>query len=152
MSTKTDRYKRLYEQLHELLSKSPSLDSILATINAVLYHKINTVFWVGFYFYRNEKLVVGPYQGPLACQELNYPNGACWHAVLNRKALIIPDVNKFSGHISCDSRSKSEIVIPIYTKNNEVFGVLDIDSDKFNAFDDEDLNGLIRIISLVNID
>jgi L-methionine (R)-S-oxide reductase len=152
MDLKIKRYNRLCLQISKLLMKSPSLDSQLATINALLYHKIPYIFWVGFYIIRKEKLIVGPYQGPLACQELSYPNGACWHAVIQRQNLLIPDVNLFSGHISCDSRAKSEIVIPIYNKGIEVFGVLDVDSDKLNSFDEDDIEGLKRITEMIKVE
>jgi L-methionine (R)-S-oxide reductase len=151
MSTKLRKYSRLYSQLADLLIKSPVCDSQLATINAVLYHKIEYIFWVGFYIKRAETLIVGPYQGPLACQTLSYPNGACWNAAINKIALLIPDVSKFSGHISCDPRSKSEIVIPIYTKDKEVFGVLDVDCNKLNIFDKDDVEGLTQIAGLINV-
>lgn len=148
MSAKIQRYERLYMQLFNLLSGSPTIYSQLATINAVLYNKIPYIFWIGFYFRKQDKLIVGPYQGPLACQELKYPNGACWNVVLTGNNLIIPDVEQFPGHIACDTRSKSEIVIPIYL--NEISGVLDIDSDKPDAFDQEDIQGLCKIISLIS--
>jgi L-methionine (R)-S-oxide reductase len=149
---KTNQYNRLFLQLELLLQKSPSIQSQMATINAVLYHKITYVFWVGFYILHTGRLIVGPYQGPLACQELEYPNGACWNAISQRKSLIIRDVNKFPGHISCDPRSKSELVIPISSGNKEIFGVIDLDSDKFDAFNQEDEKGISKILELLRIE
>lgn len=150
MSAKESRYQRLFDQLKPLLLKSPNLTSQLSTINAVLYHKISYSFWVGFYFVRGKELVVGPYQGPLACQVLPFGKGVCWHAVQTGEAIIVANVHDFPGHIACDSRSVSEIVIPIKTTNNQVIGVLDIDSDKPAQFDSEDTFGLEQILSLLN--
>ena len=152
MEDKINRYNRLYKQLSQLLLNSPSMYSQLATINSLLYHKISYIFWVGFYVLHEGRLLVGPYQGPLACQELSYPKGACWHAVLQKQNILIPDVNLFPDHISCDSRSKSEVVIPIYTKGDEVFGVLDVDSNRLNSFDEADINGLTRITELIKVE
>ncbi|RPJ74251.1 MAG: GAF domain-containing protein, partial [Alphaproteobacteria bacterium] len=152
IQTKLARYRRLHIQLEKLLSESPSFVSQLATINALLYHKISYIFWVGVYILEHDQLIVGPYQGPLACQTLPHPNGACWHAILHRKALIIPDVLKFPGHIACDSRSKSELVIPIYFPDNRIFGVFDLDSDNLNAFDKVDEEEILNLIKLIHFD
>lgn len=149
MSDKTAKYQRLYNQLKPLLDKSPSLNSQMATINAVLYHKMPNFFWVGFYFIKDKELIVGPYQGPLACQVLNYPKGVCWRAVIDKTTQIIPDVEAFPDHIACDSRSKSELVELICNSENKVVAVLDIDSDKINQFDKDDANGIKKILSLI---
>jgi len=122
----------------------------MATINAVLYHKTQNFFWVGFYFKNNNQLIVGPYQGPVACQILPFPNGVCWAAVCSNEPLIVNDVHEFPGHVSCDSRSKSEIVLPIKNNQGEIIAVLDIDSDKLNQFDEDDKNGLTDILNLLN--
>jgi L-methionine (R)-S-oxide reductase len=148
---KKARYQRLFVQLEEILGGSPSLLSQLASVNAVLYHKIPYVFWIGFYIVHNEQLIVGPYQGPLACQSLPYPEGACWSSVIHKKSIIIPDVHRFPGHISCDARSKSELVIPILYPNKSVYGVLDLDSDRINAFDETDKDCVSRITGLINV-
>lgn len=149
MSGKEAKYERLYNQLKPLLENSPSLIAQMSTINAVLYHKMKNFFWVGFYTLNNEKLTVGPYQGPLACQELKYPQGVCWHTIIQKSSQIVPNVEEFPGHIACDSRSKSEIVVPIFNSSGSVMGVLDIDSDKIEQFDELDLQGLNKIISLL---
>lgn len=148
---KAARYERIYTQLQELLAMSPSFDAQLATINAVLFHKMPHYFWIGFYFLHRNTLTVGPYQGPLACQELEYPKGVCWKSILSSSTIIVNNVHDFPNHIACDSRSKSEIVIPIINKNEDIIGVLDVDSDNFNAFDKNDENGLKKILSLINI-
>ncbi|HBH48604.1 MAG TPA: histidine kinase [Bacteroidales bacterium] len=150
MSKKEAKYQRLFSQLEALLSKETSFISQLATINAVLYHKNPGYFWIGFYFVQNGRLLVGPYQGPVACQELEYPKGVCWASVLSKEEIIVKDVESFPDHIACDSRSKSELVIPMVNEANEVVAVLDVDSDKLNNFDKTDAAGLTRILSLIN--
>lgn len=147
---KTERYKRLYKQLEQLIVRSPTFNARLATINAVLYHKMPYFFWIGFYFLSDHKLTIGPYQGPLACQELEYPKGVCWKSVLDNECIIVENVHEFPDHIACDSRSKSEIVVPIQNENKEIIGVLDVDSDQLSAFDETDEEGLKKIISLLN--
>jgi len=149
--TKQARYERLYEQLSLLLQKSPNLEAQMATVCAVIYHKISYVFWAGFYLvYDQNNLYVGPYQGPLACQELTWPKGVCWSAILNNEAVIVEDVNKFPGHIACDSRSKSEIVIPLTNPvTKKPAGVFDVDSTLYSAFDQYDLEGLRKILALL---
>lgn len=109
-------------------------------------------FWVGFYVLEHDNLNVGPYQGAIACQVLKKPNGVCWASVLKEEPIIVPDVDNFPGHISCDSRSKSEIVIPLIRNDGTCIGVLDIDSDKYNQFDKDDLEGLKRIVNVMNLD
>lgn len=147
---KIARYKRLYKQLEPLIAGSPTFDARLVTINAVLYHKMPHFFWVGFYFLSENKLIIGPYQGPLACQELEYPKGVCWKSVLDNACITVENVHEFPDHIACDSRSKSEIVIPIQNENKEIIGVMDVDSDQLGAFDEADEEGLKNIILLLN--
>jgi L-methionine (R)-S-oxide reductase len=144
---KIERYQRITKQLCDLTSNSPSLHAKMATINAILYHKFPYMFWVGFYFLSQNRLIVGPYQGPLACQELKQFQGVCWKAVLERKTIIVPDVEQFPGHIACDSRSKSEIVVPVFNKD-ELIAVLDIDSDSYNSFSFADKQSLEAIVAL----
>ena len=148
---KKDFYKRLYAQLEQLLSKSPNALAQLSTINAILYHKIKLISWCGVYFYAEEALQVGPYQGLVACQELKYPNGVCWAAVINRSPVLVADVHQFDGHIACDSKTNSEIVFPIFNSAGAVWGVYDIDSYQKGAFDEEDQVGLQEIINLIQV-
>lgn len=145
------RYERIFEQLKPLLQTGPTFDAKLATINAVLYHKIKYIFWAGFYLLSDNKLCVNSYQGPLACQELEYPKGVCWKSIINKTSIVVPDVEKFDDHIACDSRSKSEIVIPLYDAEHNIYGVFDADSDMLNAFDENDEKGLRRILGLLNM-
>ena len=142
------RYKRIYEQLRGLIEgKSPDLTAAMATICAVLHAKMPHHFWTGFYFVAGDRLHVGPYQGPVACQVLE-EQGVCLEGVRAREPVVVPDVEAFPGHITCDARSKSEIVVPIL-KDGEVVAVLDVDSDKADQFSEADVGPLERIVSLL---
>ena len=146
---KLSKYERLYSQLEKLLKNSDNLLAQLATINAVLYHKVQEFFWIGFYLLNNDRLIVGPYQGPVACQELRKDTGVCWKGINTKSTVIVPDVNLFPGHISCDSRSRSEIVIPLKDKTGQIIGVLDVDSKSIDTFDDTDARSLEKILTLI---
>ena len=145
------RYDRIYTQLSDLIEdKSPSLIAAMATICAALHHKMSHHFWTGFYFVapdREDELHIGPYQGSVACQVLK-DRGVCLHCVKIKQPVVVPDVEQFPGHIVCDARSKSEIVLPVI-KGNQVVAVLDVDSDKLTQFDADDIAPLIRILSLL---
>ncbi len=143
------RYERLYAQLDELITaKSPDLLAAMATICAVLHHKLPHHFWTGFYFVRDdETLTAGPYQGAVACQVLR-GGGVCLHCARTGQPVIVPDVEQFPGHIACDSRSKSELCLPVI-KDGRVIAVLDIDADKLAQFDEDDVAPLERIIGLL---
>jgi len=149
ISKKLSRYQRIYKQINDLLENCDEVQSRMATINAVLYHKMDGFFWVGFYILRNGRLCVGPYQGPLACLELPVNTGVCWACIISGKAVVVPDVHKFPGHISCDSRSRSEIVVPVRDKNGSIYAVLDIDSKETGNFDETDREQLERIVALL---
>jgi len=142
-------YERLYAQLEPLVKgKSPSLVSGMATLAALLHAKLSHHSWTGFYFYvAEDELHVGPYQGALACQVLK-GRGVCLAAARSGKAVVVPDVEAFPGHIACDSRSRSEIVVPL-KKDGRVIAVLDVDSDKLAQFGEEDIDPLSRIVSLL---
>jgi L-methionine (R)-S-oxide reductase len=146
---KIARYKRIQEQLSNLFLKCRDRDARMATISALLYHKMDGFFWVGFYMIINERLIVRSYQGPLACMELPTNKGVCWTSINLKKSLIVPDIHAFSGHIACNSRSKSEIVIPVWDVNRTILGVLDIDSERIGNFDQVDQEQLEKIISLL---
>jgi L-methionine (R)-S-oxide reductase len=145
------RYERIYAQLEDLIiGKSPNLLAAMATICAVLHHKMGHHFWTGFYFVsrnKDDELHVGPYQGPVACQVLR-DRGVCLHCARTRAAMIVPDVEQFPGHIACDSRSRSEIALPVM-KGDRVIAVLDVDSDKLAQFDEDDVAPLARILTLL---
>ena len=147
---KQKRYQRLYTQISELINKSSNNTlSNMATINAVLHHKMEYFFWTGFYLLQDGKLQVGPYQGSLACINLAQDKGVCWAAINQKKTLVVPNVCDFPDHIACDSRSASEIVIPIINSENEIIGVMDVDSSELNSFDEIDAQWLEKIVGLI---
>ncbi len=146
ITKKEKRYIRLYEQIKKLMSQTTDLISKMATINAVLDNKVSYFFWTGFYFVKNDKLVVGPYQGSLACLVLPKDTGVCWQAVRKNNTVIVEDVKAIKDHIACDGRSNSEIVVPIHNKNGKVIAVMDVDSDKTNSFDDIDKKYLEKFV------
>lgn len=143
------RYERIAAQLKDLIEgKSPNLLAAMATICAVLHAKMPHHLWTGFYFVAGEDtLHVGPYQGPVSCQVLK-GQGVCLHCVKTKQPVVIADVEKFPGHIACDSRSKSEIVIPLI-RDDEVIAVLDIDSNELNQFSNSDVAPLLKILELL---
>jgi len=143
------RYARIYNQLQELLPKTENTIARMATIAALLHQKMPPFFWTGFYILSKGDLIVGPYQGPLACQVLEKKKGVCWAGILQKKTIIVPDVHKFPGHIACDSRSNSEIVVPLFNKEGEAWAVLDLDSQQFNTFSDVDKEWLEKIVRLI---
>lgn len=148
-SRKHARYQRLFDQLTELLHKTSDPDARMATIVAVLHHKMEYFFWTGFYFLKSGDLVVRNYQGPLACQVLQKHTGVCWAGIDQQKTVVVPDVHKFPGHIACDSRSQSEIVVPVKDPNGEITGVLDVDSELPSSFDETDAAWLEKIVTLI---
>jgi len=146
---KGNRYKRIYKQLQDLLEPHDNPEASMATIIAVLHHKFDYYFWTGFYLIRDGELIVGPYQGPVACIKLKKNTGVCWAGINQKETIIVPDVHLFSGHIACDSRSNSEIVVPLKNKAGDIIGVLDVDSKALNSFDEADRAGLEKILQLV---
>lgn len=146
MGSKEAKYLRLQSQINNLLTNTDDLIAGMATVNAVLYHKMQQFFWVGFYLLKKNRLIVGPYQGPVACQELELNMGVCWASLNTGRAVIVPDVNKFPGHIACDYRSKSEIALPVTDGTGNKIGVFDVDSSGLNTFDNIDAIFLERII------
>ncbi len=143
------RYQRIHKQLEDLLTKTKNTTARMSTIAALLHHKFANFFWTGFYLLDKGELIVGPYQGPLACQILEKESGVCWAGIREKKTIVVPDVHKFPGHIACDSRSNSEIVLPLLDKNNVPWGVLDVDSQKLNAFSKIDKEWLEKIVLLI---
>jgi L-methionine (R)-S-oxide reductase len=149
MINKFNRYLRIYQQIRKIFRNTDDLTARMATINALLYHKMSGFFWVGFYLLKEGRLVAGPYQGPLACTELEKNKGVCWAAINSGKTVIVPDVSRFEGHIACSVLSNSEIAVPVKNLNNETKGVLDIDSRKLNNFDNTDSAELEKIVGLL---
>ncbi|NQT80842.1 MAG: GAF domain-containing protein [Candidatus Aminicenantes bacterium] len=144
-----NRYKRIYNQLQDLLPQTNNRIARLATVAAILHFKMPQFSWTGFYILVNGKLIVGPYQGPLACQVLDKKKGVCWAGIEQKKTIIVPDVHKYPDHIACDSRTNSEIVVSLFDKDNQVWGVLDIDSRQFETFSDIDKEWLEKIVALI---
>jgi GAF domain-containing protein len=120
----------------------------MANVCAALKFGMN-FFWVGFYMIRDEQLVLGPFQGPVACTRINKGKGVCGTAWERNEVIIVEDVDTFPGHIACSSLSKSEIVLPMYNKNKEIIGVLDVDSDTYSSFDTTDKLWLSKILDLL---
>jgi len=143
------RYERIYNQLQELLQRTDNRTARMATIVAILHHKMTHFFWTGFYILTNEDLVVGPYQGPLACQVLERGKGVCWACFLKKETIVVPDVHKFPGHIACDSRSNAEIVVPLFDEQGDSRGVLDVDSKTRDVFTPDDQGWLEKIVALL---
>ncbi len=146
---KAKRYERIYIQLEILLLKSNDIEARMSSVVALLHQKMERFFWTGFYCLRDGKLIVRTYQGSVACMELKKDTGVCWAGINQQKTIVVPDVEQFPGHIACDSRSKSEIVVPLYDKLGNIIGVLDVDSKELNTFDEVDAFWLEKIISLL---
>ncbi len=143
------RYARVRDQLAELIAKTSDPLAHRATAAALLQHKVSAASWTGFYMLRDGELVVDVYQGPVACLVLAAHTGVCWAAIDRRESLVVADVHAFPGHIACDSRSRSEVVVPILGADGEPVGVLDVDSHRPNAFDDVDRDGYESIVRLL---
>jgi L-methionine (R)-S-oxide reductase len=146
---KEGRYMRIQQQLEALLPKTEDPFARMATICAVLHHKMDHYFWTGFYLYKEGKLVVGSYQGPVACQELEKDKGVCWAALNRASAVVVPDVHAFPGHIACDSRSKSEITLPVFNQKGAIEAIFDVDSDRLGSFNETDQRALTSIMELI---
>ena len=146
--TEKEKYESLIPQIEGLLHGESDLIANLANIAAALKEQFGWL-WTGFYLVKNNELVLGPFQGPVACTRIKKGRGVCGSSWATSKILIVGDVETFPGHIACSSLSRSEIVIPIM-KDNEVVGVLDVDSSELNQFDETDAKYLQKIIGLVN--
>jgi L-methionine (R)-S-oxide reductase len=146
---KEKRYGRLYEQIKGLLEGKDFSIAGMATIVAVLHHKMDYFFWTGFYLLEDGELIVGPYQGPVACILLEKDKGVCWAGVNKGETIVVSDVHQFPGHIACDSRSNSEIVVPLKAADGSVYGVLDVDSSELASFDETDAKWLEKILNLL---
>ena len=142
---KTEQYETLIPQIKALIEGEPDLIANLANITGALKEQFGW-FWVGFYLVKGEQLVLGPFQGPVACTRINKGRGVCGSSWAKAETLIVPDVEKFPGHIACSSLSKSEIVVPLM-KDGNVWGVLDVDSEHLDNFDEIDKVYLEQIIS-----
>ena len=146
--TRHEVYQVIVQETVHLINGVDDVVANLANVAALLRQRFG-FFWVGFYFLRGDRLVLGPFQGSPACVYLEKPHGVCWAAVLRESPVVVPDVHQFPGHIACDPESKSEIVVPLRDKSGRIRGVLDVDSDQLAAFDDEDVHGLSRLAEVL---
>ena len=142
------RYDEIVPQIGSLVFSEMDLIANLANITAVLREAFGFL-WVGFYLARDGQLVLGPFQGPLACTRIKFDEGVCGHAFTTRETVIVANVDEFPGHIMCSSAARSEIVLPIFDRSGGVFGVLDVDSDKVDDFSPTDAEGLGRIVEMI---
>lgn len=145
---KEEQYKSLLPQIKALLQGESDQIANMANVAAALKEQFN-FFWIGFYLVKQNELVLGPFQGPVACTRIGFGMGVCGVAWQEQKTIIVPDVDEFPGHIACSSQSKSEIVIPIF-KNGEVIAVLDADSNHLNDFDETDKKYLEEITGFLS--
>lgn len=145
--TKKEQYEALLPQIKALIDGEPDLVANLANTAAALKEQFSWL-WIGFYLVKKDELVLGPFQGPVACTRIRKGRGVCGTSWAEAKTLIVPDVEKFPGHIACSSLSKSEIVVPVL-RNNEVVAVLDADSEAYNCFDETDQLYLEQIVNII---
>ncbi len=141
-------YDEIVPQIDALIADEPDRTANLANVAAVLKQAFG-FFWVGFYLKKDGQLVLGPFQGPIACTRIDFGTGVCGHAYSTGETVVVPNVDEFPGHIACASESKSEIVVPIFSASGAVLGVLDVDSDRLNDFSDVDRDGLERIVRVI---
>lgn len=147
--SRAEKYAALYPQIQGLLAGENDQTANLANIVAAI-KEVFGFFWVGFYIVKDGQLVLGPFQGPVACTRIPFHKGVCGHAYTIAETVIVPDVDAFPGHIACASASKSEIVLPVKNQEGKVTMVLDIDSDTLNDFSVVDQHGLEKILGLIN--
>lgn len=147
MEEKKETYELLYKQAKALMADEENLVANLANLSSLIHYTFG-FWWTGFYLVEGRQLVLGPFQGPLACTRIPYGKGVCGSAWAEKRTLIVPDVEQFPGHIACSSESRSEIVVPIF-KGDEVWAELDIDSKELATFDEDDRIGLERIVGLL---
>ena len=141
-------YSEIIPQLDALVSGEPDLTANLANVAAVLKEAFG-FFWVGFYLQKQDQLVLGPFQGPVACTRIDLDQGVCGHAYSTASTVIVPNVDEFPGHIACSSASRSEIVVPVFDSDGGVLGVLDVDSDRLNDFSEADAEGLKAVVGVI---
>ena len=145
---KTQRYQDLLPQIRALIEEESDLIANLANTTAALKEAFGW-FWIGFYLVKGEELVLGPFQGPLACTRIPYTRGVCGQSWAGKQTLVVPDVNAHPDHIACSSLSQSEIVLPIINENGKVMAVLDIDSENLAEFDQTDAHYLQKLVEII---
>ncbi|GAA0559759.1 GAF domain-containing protein [Chitinophaga japonensis] len=147
--SKTEQYESLLPQIRALLEGEPDLVANLANVAAALKEQFGWL-WTGFYLVKGDELVLGPFQGPVACTRIRHGRGVCGSSWAQARTLIVPDVEQFPGHIACSSQSRSEIVVPII-RNGVVTGVLDVDSEHLSQFDEVDAKYLEAVVELLSL-
>lgn len=151
MENKVSKYETLCAQVESLIADERNEMSVLANVSAALHDMFpETFFWVGFYMVKENELQLGPFQGPVACMHIQKGKGVCGTAWAEERSIIVPDVEAFSGHIACSSFSRSEIVVPIFNRQKEFVGEIDIDSTSLNAFDETDRIYLEKIADIIS--
>jgi L-methionine (R)-S-oxide reductase len=142
-------YQELIPQIQNMIQDETDLVANQANIVAALRQAFD-FFWVGFYWVKDQELVLGPFQGPIACTRIAFHRGVCGHAFTTRRSVLVPDVDQFPGHIACSSASRSEVVIPVFNRDrSQVLGVLDVDSDRLNDFTEADVAGLEALMKIL---
>lgn len=144
----TDMYKSLLPVMENIISPDEPVISVLSNIAAILKEALKKVSWAGFYLYKEDYLLLGPYQGKLACNKIPLGKGVCGTAALKNETIIVEDTGKFEGHIACDSSSRSEIVVPIVS-GGVIYGVLDLDSTLYSAFNQDDKDHIEAIVRII---
>lgn len=147
--SKRDQYAETAKEIAAVLDGESNLTARMATVSNILHHAFDHYFWTGFYVVdpqKSDELVVGPYQGTMGCLRIPFGKGVCGAAAATRETQIVEDVHAFPGHIACDARSESEIVVPVFDKTGALIAVFDVDSDKKAMFDEDDKHGLEAIL------
>lgn len=147
-ATKQEKYEALLPQIEALMAYESDLVANLANVSSAL-HQVFSWWWVGFYWVKENELVLAPFQGPIACTRIAFGKGVCGTVWKERKTRLVPDVEQFPGHIACSSATKSEIVVPIFNQNDEVMGVLDVDSERDDVLDETDVFYLEKISKMI---
>lgn len=150
MESKTERYELLVKQIKTLIDGETNETSVLANVSSAMATMFAEWLWTGFYLVRDGELLVGPFQGPVACYHIKKGRGVCGSSWERGETIVVPDVDQFPGHIACSSLSRSEIVVPIYNKEREVVGVLDVDSPELNTFDNTDKLFMEQIVDIIS--
>lgn len=148
-ATIDEKYQLLIKQIKSLLRKEDNLITNLSNFTAALKQTFSKISWVGFYLFDGSKLYLGPFQGKVACTEIQIGSGVCGTSAKERKTIIVDDVDNFPGHIACDVESRSEIVVPIF-KEDKLFGVLDLDSTTYNSFNETDKKYLEKLVNFLS--
>ena len=147
---KIEKYSLLTEQIHALIEGETDSVAVMANVCAAI-HETMGFWWTGFYRVKDGELILGPFQGPIACMHIGFGKGVCGTAWKERQTIIVPDVEQFPGHIACSSLSRSEIVVPVFSNTGEIVAVLDIDSKELSTFDETDQEYLERTCRMLTI-